>query len=80
MKLNFFVAELSNYQSKHSGTAKFKSIMDKFKLSQVQWSLLANLEPKDSVQTFVNPKYSAKDFTFIKEVLKKQWPQDTVKV
>lgn len=49
MKLNFYVAELSNYQYKHSGTAKFKSIMDKFKLSQVQWSLLANLEPKDSV-------------------------------
>ncbi len=49
MKLNFYVVEQSNYQSKYSGTAKFKSIMDKFKLSQVQWSLLANLEPKDSV-------------------------------
>jgi hypothetical protein len=32
-----------------SGIKKFKLTMEKFKLSSVQWNLLAKLEPKDSI-------------------------------
>lgn len=40
--------------------------MEKFRLSHAQWELLAKLEPKDSVETFISPKFSANDYTFIK--------------
>lgn len=40
---------------------------------------LASLEPKGSVQTFVSPPYSASEFAFIKEILDKLWPLNTVR-
>lgn len=53
--------------------------MQNFKVISVQWMQLASLEPKGSVQTFVSPTYSASEFSFIRDILDRFWPTNTVK-
>lgn len=37
--------------------------------------MMAQFEPKDGVETFISPKYSEAEFSFISEILKRNWPK-----
>jgi len=41
-----------------SGAKKFKTPMNYFKIVAGKWKMLTCYEPKDGVETFVNPKFS----------------------
>lgn len=57
-----------------SGAESFKLVMDKFVTTASQWRLLAELEPKDGVETFKSPQFSDRDYVFVYEILMKAWP------
>jgi hypothetical protein len=57
---------------------KFKTPMNFFKIIAGKWRMLVLFEPKDGVETFINPRFSEGDFQFISEILKKQWPKKEV--
>ena len=49
--------------------------MNHFKIQAGKWRMMAQFEPKDGVETFISPKYSEAEFSFISEILKRNWPK-----
>jgi len=43
-----------------------------------KWRMFVLFEPKDGVETFINPKFSESDYRFISEILKREWPQKEI--
>ena len=41
-----------------SGAKKFKTPMNYFKIVAGKWKMIACFEPKEGIETFVNPKFS----------------------
>jgi hypothetical protein len=37
--------------------------------------MMANLEPKDKIESFICPKFSPGDYIFMKKLLAESWPQ-----
>ena len=61
-----------------SGIKKFKTPMNFFKICAGKWKMFTLFEPKDGVQTFINPKFAEKDYEFIGDILRRQWPQKEI--
>lgn len=52
--------------------------MNLFRIMAGKWRMFVLFEPKDGVETFINPKFSESDYRFISEILKREWPQKEI--